>query len=131
MPAKKRKRTIPQIKKTVQTKFNRFIRGRDSSNGFFKCISCGEYYPVEKMNAGHYFSVRGNDGLRFNEYNVHGECSRCNLFDHSHLIWYGINLKERIGEIRYNALIEHARYLKKNPKKWTMDELDKLNEKYK
>jgi len=83
------------------------------------------------MNAGHYFSIRGNDGLRFNEFNVNGECQKCNGFDHSHLIWYGINLKERIGEIRYNALIELARYLKKNPKKWTMDELDKLNEKYK
>ncbi len=40
--------------------------------------------PVDQMNAGHYVPVKGGSALRFNEYNVNGECIRCNGFDEFH-----------------------------------------------
>ena len=48
------------------------------------------------MNAGHYVPVRCSY-LRFNEWNVNGECISCNGFDGFHLIGYRKNLIEKIG----------------------------------
>ena len=40
------------------------------------CISCGEMKPLQ---AGHYWSVGARPEMRFNEANIHGQCSRCNV----------------------------------------------------
>ena len=111
-----RKRSVPTVKvkrkpkqkklqtllKDFQTVFNTFIRQRDSG---LPCISCGVH---NELQAGHYFAVSGYKALRYNEDNVHGEGACCNMFNESHLILYGINLKNRIGEQRYNDLIRMA-----------------------
>lgn len=129
---KKKTESIVKLKNKVQIYFNAYIRKRDTILGKeFKCISCGKILPVEKMQCGHYFSVKGNDGLRFDELNANGECQACNGFNKDHQIWYGINLKNKIGEIRYESLISLAKYFKANPKKWTIAELNVLLRKYK
>ena len=78
--------------KETQVVFNRFIRLRDELLG---CISCGT--RSGKMNAGHYMSVGSCPELRFNEYNVHKQCEKCNSFLSGNLINYRIELIKRIG----------------------------------
>jgi hypothetical protein len=87
--------------KELQVVFNRFIRTRDKD---LPCISCGTRKPV-RYDAGHFYSVGAYPNLRFNEDNVHKQCSKnCNKERHGNTHEYAARLKKRIGEERYSAL---------------------------
>lgn len=118
-------KTLPRLKAEAQKVFNDYIRRRDADK---PCISCGKFAYLQ---AGHYYAVKGYDGLRYDEDNVHGECAGCNCFDESHLIGYGRNLVKRIGQERYDALVERAAEYKRNGNKWSRSELIEMIEKYK
>jgi len=117
-------KTIAKLKQDTQKIFNLYIRCRDEGK---PCISCGK---VTKLQAGHFFPVSTHDGIRFDEDNCMGECSYCNMFNEGHLINYAINLKERIGQARYDALFDRAAEYKQNGYKWTRDELIQIKQKY-
>lgn len=121
----KKPKSLPKLKADLQEVFNAYVRRRDAE---LPCISCWQYKPLQ---AGHYFAVKGYDGLRYDEDNVHGECAGCNCFDESHLIGYGRNLVKRIGQERYDALVERAAEYKRNGNKWSRSELIEMIEKYK
>jgi hypothetical protein len=78
--------------KIFQTVFNTFIRLRDKDK---PCISCG-VYKCEEFHAGHYIAST-YQYLRFNELNVHKQCSKCNTHLRGNLIPYRIELINRIG----------------------------------
>jgi hypothetical protein len=120
-----KKKTLGKLKKDLQKVFNEYIRLRDNGK---PCISCGEYNTLQ---AGHYFAVSGYDGLRFDEDNVHGECARCNCWDESHLIKYGINLKNKIGEQDYQDLMDRASAYKMNGYRFSRMEIEEKIEYYK
>lgn len=121
----KKPKSLPKLKSDLQKLFNEFIRLRDQGK---PCISCGQ---PKLLQAGHYYPVQGYDGLRVNEDNCHGECAGCNCFDDSHLIGYGENLKERIGDIRYEKLKWVAKEYKMHGYKWSRSELIEKIELYK
>lgn len=100
---RKTKKKLQTLLKEFEKVFNAWIRKRDNGK---PCISCGEY--KKDMHAGHYFAVSGYKALRFDEDNVHSECAGCNLFNESHLIGYGINLKKKIGDLDYADLLRRA-----------------------
>jgi hypothetical protein len=117
--------TLPKLKAKLQLVFNAYIRARDKGK---PCISCGK---PKDLQAGHFYSVRMYDGLRFNEDNCHGECAGCNAFDDMHLLSYVTNLVERIGRERYEELRLKANDYKANGYKWSRTELLDLIEEYK
>ena len=117
---------LPKLLKKAETVFNRYIRERDSEDGYFTCISCGKVLPVSKMNAGHFAPVKSSSALRFNEYNVNGECQWSNGFDEFHLIGYRKNLINKIGLEMVEWLEDNAR----TTKKWTRTELEDIIKKY-
>lgn len=119
--------TIPKLTAKAQKVFNKYVRERDSENGYFTCISCGKTLPIEQMNAGHYIPQKNSSLLRFNEYNVHGECISDNGFNEFHLINYRKNLINKIGQEMVDWLEENQRTIKK----WTRIELEEIIEKYK
>jgi len=120
----KRPKSTAKLKQDVQKVFNAWIRKRDEGK---PCISCGQFKPLQ---AGHFYSVKGYDALRFDEDNTAGECSGCNCFDESHLIGYGENLLIRIGQQRFDALKQRAAEYKRNGYKWSRTELMELLNKY-
>lgn len=109
----KKQLSLPSLKKKVQRVFNKYIRMRDSYNGFFNCIACGKTKPVSQMHAGHYFPAGQYQSLRFNEHNVNGECVACNYFSGDHLIGYQKNLIAKIGEDAFRH-IERTALWEKN-----------------
>lgn len=119
--------TIPKLTAKAQKVFNKYVRERDSENGYFTCISCGRTLPIEQMNAGHYIPQKNSSFLRFNEYNVHGECISDNGFNEFHLINYRKNLINKIGQEMVDWLEDNQRTIKK----WTRSELNEIIEKYK
>ena len=118
--------TIPKLTAKAQKVFNAYIRKRDSEDGYFTCISCGQTKTTDLMDAGHYVPVKGSSALRFDEYNVHGECKSCNGFDQFHLIGYRRNLIDKVGERKVMELEYQHRLIKK----WTRTELNEIIEKY-
>jgi hypothetical protein len=119
-------KTLPKLKKQLQELFNKFIRLRDQGK---PCISCER--PKDYLQAGHFYSVRMYDGLRFNEDNCHGECAGCNAFDDMHLLSYNANLIDRIGRERFDELKMKAMLYKAMGYKWSRSELMDLIEVYK
>lgn len=121
----KKQKTIPQLKKACQDVFNKYIRLRDKDK---PCISCGQF---KELQAGHFYSVRMYDGLRFDEDNCHGECAGCNGFDDMHLLSYASNLINRMGTDRFEQLKIRANHYKIMGYKWTRSELLEKTEYYK
>ena len=118
--------TIPKLTAKAQKIFNAYIRQRDSQDGYFTCISCGQTKTTDLMDAGHYVPVKGSSALRFDEYNVNGECKSCNGFDQFHLIGYRRNLIDKVGERKVMELEQQHRLIKK----WSRTELNEIIETY-
>ena len=122
----KKATSLPKLKAKAQLVFNEYIRLRDKD---CTCISCNQW--KDPKQAGHYYAVKGYDGLRFDEINCNGECPGCNCFDESHLIGYGENLLNRIGRVEFDLLKLRASDYKKRGYKWSRSEIEEIIEKYK
>ena len=108
--------------KEAQTVFNQFIRLRDKD---LPCISCQRHHTGQ-YHSGHYRSVGAHPELRFDELNVHKQCSVCNNYLSGSLVEYRINLIIKIG-------IDAVNYLesKHQPKHYTIEDIKTLKAIYK
>lgn len=115
--------SIADLKKKVQRVFNAWIRERDKD---LPCISCQKW--SDKFDAGHFINQGSSGALRYNEDNVHKQCSySCNHNLSGNKIEYRIALVKKIGEERVEWLEDH----RKDVKQWTREELEELLNKYK
>lgn len=107
----------------AQQVFNKYVRLRDQNQ---PCISCdGELRG--KYDAGHYFSCGNYPALRFNEFNVFGQCVQCNQHKHGNLQEYRIRLENRIGI----EMLEDLYQKRELPIKYSIPELKELIQLYK
>ena len=93
-------KTKAQWDKEAQSAFNRYIRIRDEGK---PCVSCGS--PL--IGKSNYLtgSARGAASqLKFNVFNVHSACTRCNRQLSGNAVEYRIRLIERIGLDRVEHL---------------------------
>lgn len=107
----------------LQTWVNKFIRLRDKDE---PCISCGRHHQGQ-WHAGHYRSRGACPELRFNEDNIHKQCSVCNNHKSGNAIEYRIRLVNKIG-------LERVEFLERNdhpPLKWSVEEIKAQIEIYK
>lgn len=108
----------------AQSAFNAYIRERDKKE---PCICCGKPLGIN-YHAGHFFSVGGHSNVRFNEDNAHGQRADCNTTHRAGFLdEYAEGLEERIGA----AALEVLRAAAYEPKKWTVQELEKIEKEYK
>lgn len=115
-------KTLSDHIKELQIIFNKYIRLRDKNKN---CISCDKFNGGNEQ-AGHYRSVGSCPELRFNEFNVNGQCVRCNMHLHGNQINYRKGLIKKYG-------IEKVLELEKkhNPRKYTIPEIVELKVIYK
>lgn len=79
----------------AQKQCNKYILIRDAKK---PCISCGNKNNV-KYDAGHYISRGHSAALRFNEFNIHKQCSAyCNSANSGQSIRYRQGLVKLYGE---------------------------------
>ena len=97
-----------QWDKEAQSAFNRYIRIRDEGK---ECVSCGSplmgksnYLTGSAIDASHYRSRGAASHLKFNVFNVHSACTRCNRQLSGNAVEYRIRLIERIGLERVERL---------------------------
>ena len=109
--------------KEAQKAFNEFIRLRVKD---LPCISCGRYHQGQ-YHAGHYRRVGACPELRFNEDNVHKQCSACNSHLSGNILEYRLGLIEKIG-------LERVEFLERKdhpPLKLSVEEIKDLIKAYK
>lgn len=101
-------KTKSQWDKEAQSAFNRYIRIRDEGK---VCISCdsplmgkGNYLTGSAIDASHYRSRGAASHLKFNVFNVHSACTRCNRQLSGNAVEYRIRLIDRIGLERVERL---------------------------
>lgn len=101
---RKRKEEIKPLSKLTQeaqAAFNKYIRIRDSGQ---PCISCqtplkpnSNYITGSAIDASHYRSRGAASHLRFNVFNVHASCTRCNRELSGNAVEFRIHLINKIG----------------------------------
>ena len=104
----------------TQRAFNDYIRARDGDI----CISCGSTTAVS-YHAGHFRTTAAASQLRFDEDNVHSQCSACNVHHSGAIGPYRINLIAKIGLQRVLALESNN-----TPHRYTREELDGIRARY-
>lgn len=120
---------LQKLLNKCQIVFNEYIRLRDLTGDYFKCISCGQIKDKRFLHCGHYYNVGHYNGLRFDEDNAHSQCNHCNTFLHGNLIEYRNNLIFKIGIERFNLLETRAGVYKRSGNKFTrFDILYKIEE---
>ncbi|WP_288444800.1 recombination protein NinG [uncultured Pantoea sp.] len=123
MALKRRKNDVRPLKHWInltQRTFNNWVRLRDGNI----CISCGSTTAVS-YHAGHYRTTAAASQLRFNEDNVHSQCSACNTHHSGNIGPYRINLITKIGLQRVLALESNN-----TPHRYTREELDGIRAHY-
>lgn len=115
-------KTRQEYLKDAQRFFNQYIRCRDEAQ---PCISCGRYHEGQ-YHAGHYRSVGSSPHLRFEELNVHKQCSACNNYLSGNQVNFRRHLISKIG-------VERVEWLEANnePKHYTIEEIKAIKVKYK
>ena len=108
--------------KDAQRFFNIYIRVRDES---MPCISCQRFHSGQ-YHAGHYRSVGASPHLRFDENNVHKQCSACNNHLSGNIVNFRINLINKIGREE----LEKLEY-DNEAKHYTIEEIQAIKVKYK
>jgi len=81
------------LKAKAQEYCNRYIRLRDELLG---CISCGTLADI-KYDAGHFIPAGRCIPLRYNELNIHKQCTRCNTHMSGNLTAYEAALRIKLG----------------------------------
>jgi len=114
-----------QLIKKLDKIFSQYIRLRDSKDGHFVCCSCGHLKPYSLADAGHFINRRWM-ATRWDERNVHAQCSSCNRFDEGNLTGYYRFMLEKYGQQTIDILESM-----KTPYKWTDGELEMLIKDYK
>lgn len=117
----KRREKVDNAKR-LDIVFSQYIRLRDAMDGGRTvCISCGEIFPFEQMQCGHFFSRRSL-ATRWHEDNCHSQCAECNCSKCGNLTMYKINLLSKIGA----ECFEELEALHNQERKWSDDELKEL-----
>ena len=93
----------PNQVKTLDKLFARLIQLR--SNGY--CEHCGKYVTLEGINPSHFWG-RSRKSVRWDEDNVQGICTPCHQEFHNDFIPYMDWVEHRLGQERYDALINRA-----------------------
>lgn len=124
---KKERETLSKLLQNAVFYCHKYIRLRDKNK---PCISCGTPYKSD-FDAGHYFSAAKYSTLKFNEYNINGQCIQCNRFKEGNELEYSINLPNRIGQENFDDLKYLASQDKKTDFKWDRQKLKETIKYYK
>jgi 5-methylcytosine-specific restriction endonuclease McrA len=113
--------TLKRAKERARIAFNRYICKRDG----YICYTCEKVGTKGEMDAGHFIPAT-RETVRFNEINVHCQCTRCNRFMHGNAHEYAWKIQKEYGPRMLDELHEMAGKLKH----WTVDELLEIEKMY-
>lgn len=84
------------FEKKLDTIFSRYIRLKETKDGWGKCCSCGKIKSYEQLDAGHFINRKWR-ATRWDERNVHIQCIACNRFGEGDAAGYALFMLDRFG----------------------------------
>lgn len=112
--------------KKLDVAFSKFIRKRDTDNGYGRCCSCDKLIPYENGDAGHFINRRWY-GTRWREDNVHFQCIACNRFDEGNAAGYALFMLGKYGKTH----VEFLKAMSHESAKFTVVEMELMIVDYK
>ena len=104
-----------------------YIRERDKGKD---CISCGIQY-LEDFQAGHFYKAELFSNLKYDEFNVSGQCRQCNLRKEGNESGYRSGIIQRYGFEHLRYLDDKAKAYKQNNFEWDREQLIEIRDYYK
>ena len=102
---KEKLKTRSDYIKEAQQAFNEYVRFRDAN---LPCISCNRWNGGDmyggNWDCGHYRSIGSAPHLRFNLWNAHKQCVKCNRYLSGNIADYRVSLVWKIGQPKVDAL---------------------------
>lgn len=93
-----------QLVSILDKEFGTWVKRKEQvAEGVSQCITCGGYYDLRLIQAGHYISRR-YFATRWEPMNVHSQCCGCNGDRGGDPLRYRNTLVERYGEKEVKAL---------------------------
>jgi hypothetical protein len=122
-----RSKSVSQLKKEADAVFSEYIRRKYADwKGMVRCITCPTFRAWQQMQAGHYES-RMHNATRYDERNVHPQCSKCNVWHTGEKPAYALYLQRTYGP----KILAELRLAAKKTKQFTVQELRDLIQIYK
>lgn len=121
-----KKKSISKLKKAVWVEFSRYIRLKDSINGYNSCYTCGDVRPISELQAGHLLDGRTNSIL-FEERAVFPQCYTCNCCKSGLKEVFIPKFIDEFGREEYDDLMR----LKHQTRKFSVEELEEMKKHYK
>ena len=121
-----RKNSLESLKKGVMLVCHKAVRLRDK---YKDCVSCGAKWHKD-FQAGHYKKAELYSNLKYNEFNINGQCQKCNLRLDGNPDGYKKGIIKRYGVEVLNMLEKMALEYKKDSFKWDREELKETRSKY-
>tara|TARA_R100001510_G_C7638664_1_gene196484 strand:- start:178 stop:579 length:402 start_codon:yes stop_codon:yes gene_type:complete len=97
MPKKIKRSTLI---KNLDDIFSQYIRLKNADqDGYCTCVTCGKkgFWEKDNIHAGHFIS-RKHYATRWNEKNVHPQCSYCNTYQYGEQYKYSLFLGSKLSE---------------------------------
>ena len=110
----------------LDTTFSKYIRLRDTKDGYGKCCSCGNLKTYAELDCGHFINRKWL-ATRWNEENCHVQCISCNRFDEGNGAGYTLYMVDTFGRER----VDYLRALSRETQKFTDSEGELLISHYK
>jgi hypothetical protein len=94
----KRQPKLKTLRKKAWTAFSRYIRLQAANrDGNVECVTCREWFPLERIQAGHFIDGR-NLSILFSEQCCHPQCYVCNCIKHGNKVEYYEYMLDRYGK---------------------------------
>lgn len=106
--------------------FGKFIRRRDTENGYGKCCSCNKIISYRDGDSGHFVNRRWM-ATRWREDNSHFQCRSCNRFEEGNAAGYALFMLDKYGREH----VEYLRALSRETARFTIPEIELLITEYK
>jgi len=111
----------------VKNLCHEYIRERDKGKD---CVSCGIPY-LEDFQAGHFYKAELYSNLKYDEFNISGQCKKCNLRKEGNESGYRAGIIQRYGFEHLRYLDEKAKAYKQNNFEWDRVQLIEIRDYYK
>jgi len=123
------KKTIGQLKATLQEVFNKYIRLNKSVNGYGECFTCNKIVQVgtQDCQAGHFIPCTYSP-TRFEEDNVNIQCSSCNISEGGKPVEYRKQMIAWYGEERVVELETMSTAVYKWDRAWLIEKIEYYRE---
>lgn len=94
--------------KKIDVAFSKYVRARDTKDGWGRCCSCGAMKLYAEGDCGHFINRR-HMSTRWHDKNSHFQCASCNRFQEGNAAGYSLFMIDKYGREMVEYLMSLSR----------------------